>query len=243
MKHIDTQNLYNFWNNLRNGRIAPYRSEIDPRTIASYLDSTFILELIGSDKMRFRLAGTRLCEAYGMELRGMSAYSLWQGECRDTIRALTMDVIKKPSVGHASCTVETASGMLHNAEFLFMPLRSDFGDIDRILGCAFYTTSAQKNIVDLSQMHHWVDSTHTIPIDVQIVDNAIRGSSGLPARRHTDVTSDSYTTTSKNGLQHFPSFKTIEGGIKGFRRSDLSTPDDNVHTSRSHLKLVKSDAG
>jgi hypothetical protein len=240
MKQTSTQNLYNFWNTLRNGRIAPYRSEIDPRKIAPYLDSTFILELIGEDKIRFRLAGTRLCDAYGMELRGMSAFCLWQGECRDKMKELMMNVVNTPSVGVVSCTVETQAGLLQDAEFLFMPLRSDFGEIDRILGCVFYSSSDNKRLQQITPMQHWVDKTELLPIDIKVIDNSSRHSTSFLNRRRR-IDGSEKVAYNRQGTGNFPPLTTIQGGIKGFKRPD-SNADGSSSTPRGHLRLVKSDA-
>lgn len=240
MKQMKTQNLYNFWNALRNGRIAPYRSEIDPRTIASYLDSTFILELVDDNKMRFRLAGTQLCDAYGMELRGMSGYCLWQEDCREKIKQLTMDVLHTPAVGIAQCTVETQAGALLEAEFLFMPLRSDFGAIDRILGCVFYTTSDGKQLTEVSPMHHWVDFVESIPVDVQVVDEATGQSARIQERCGVSHLRRRAPRSVNNGRQNFPCLRAIQGGITKFKHPGRASTDAN-RVERQHLKLVKSD--
>lgn len=138
MKHETTQALHAYWNALRAERVAPFRSELDPRAIAPLLANTFILETAPHAAPRFRLAGTRLCAQFGMELRGMSALSLWHGDGRREMRALLDQVIEAPAVGHAACTVETRGGHLFPAEFLFLPLYSDTGELNRILGCGCY---------------------------------------------------------------------------------------------------------
>ena len=73
MENPNTQTLYRYWNELRAGRDAPGRSEVDPRRISGSLETMFILEARDDGQMRFRLAGTRLCEWLGMEARGCMA--------------------------------------------------------------------------------------------------------------------------------------------------------------------------
>ena len=68
--------LLRYWETLRAGRIAPARSEIDPRQIKSVLQHTFILELDPIGGIRFRLSGEKICSLKGLEMRGMPAYSL-----------------------------------------------------------------------------------------------------------------------------------------------------------------------
>ena len=44
MENPNTQTLYRYWNELRAGRDAPGRSEVDPRRISGSLETMFILE-------------------------------------------------------------------------------------------------------------------------------------------------------------------------------------------------------
>jgi len=66
------ESLKSYWENLRAGRVAPYRSEIDPREFKHALENMFILEIVGDKNIRVRLAGMKMCEMMGMEVRGMS---------------------------------------------------------------------------------------------------------------------------------------------------------------------------
>jgi hypothetical protein len=78
MRHQATQALYDYWNEVRHGRVAPQRLEIQPARIASLLLDTFILERSEHDVYRFRLAGTRICARFGMELRSANFLDCWQ---------------------------------------------------------------------------------------------------------------------------------------------------------------------
>ncbi|MEQ1673140.1 MAG: PAS domain-containing protein, partial [Hyphomicrobium sp.] len=42
MREAITQKLYTYWNDIRAGRLAPKRFEIEPSQIASMLPDTFI---------------------------------------------------------------------------------------------------------------------------------------------------------------------------------------------------------
>jgi hypothetical protein len=176
MKHDSTIALHAYWNTLRGNRLAPHRSELDPRAIAPLLESTFILEHNRASTPRFRLAGTKLCDQFGMELRGMSALALWHGDGRAQIRKLLNGVIDRPAVGHVACTVETRRGYLFEAEFLFLPLYNDLGVLNRILGCGYYLGARDMAAVGYEPMHHWVDATSLSPVSetTQTIDDAPR---------------------------------------------------------------------
>jgi len=63
--------IRSYWERLRAGRVAPYRSELDPRQFDAVLENVFILEQLNPQQLRVRLAGLRLCELMGLEVRGM----------------------------------------------------------------------------------------------------------------------------------------------------------------------------
>ncbi len=88
MKHRKTTELYEYWNKLRGERAAPKRSALDPQTIAPLLGDIFIIERKSSVEYTFRLAGTRLCSAFGRELREMNLPELWTGADRENMETL-----------------------------------------------------------------------------------------------------------------------------------------------------------
>ena len=80
------QTLYGYWNALRAGRIAPRRLEIEPSRIGSILSETFMLERTDPATYHYRLAGTRLCEIFGFELRGTNLLDGWSEADRRRLR-------------------------------------------------------------------------------------------------------------------------------------------------------------
>lgn len=127
--------LSDYWDRLRAGREAPFRSEIDPRHFESALEHMFILENLGDGNIRIRLAGMSLCEMMGMELRGMSLRALMRVEDRTPLDLLLGRVLADPAVGELTLSAHTPMGETRRAEMLLLPLRSDFGDVSRVLGC------------------------------------------------------------------------------------------------------------
>jgi len=93
MKQTASLWLYTYWNSLRRGRIAPNRFEIEPMRIGPLLPETFILEATSDHWFRFRLAGTRICDNYGMELKGRDFLSLWQrADDREALETLLLTI-------------------------------------------------------------------------------------------------------------------------------------------------------
>jgi len=82
----------------------------------------------------------------------MSALALWHGECRSRVREVMHQVVSEPCIGHVSCTVENRGGFHYQAEFLYLPLRSDMGEMTRILGCGYYMGEDRRLSVAASQI-------------------------------------------------------------------------------------------
>lgn len=127
--------LLNYWERLRADQIAPLRSEIDPREIRDTLDVTFILERTKLGEIRFRLAGNKLGNLLGMELRGMPAYALIDPASRDEFSGILSEILTDPKIIHLQLISRSEGHGRTKAQMLLLPMRNDTGEINRILGC------------------------------------------------------------------------------------------------------------
>ncbi len=134
MQNSTSRELYAYWDRVRNGRIAPYRFEIEPQEIAALLPETFIAECDTRAGLRFRLAGTKICEQFGRELRGTDVMALWSGEDSDAVSALTRDILKHGAAGHGRFRATTATGRQADFELLLLPLIHNGTAVNRLLG-------------------------------------------------------------------------------------------------------------
>src|SRR5262249_50722442 len=141
MKNRTTQILYTYWNEVRRGRLAPRRFDIEPARIVGILAETTILERIDNETVRFRLAGTRITEQFGSELRGHNFFALWSGEDRETLRPRLATL--QGQGGVLVCDIEAtgASGRTVAFEAILLPLVHTNDVIDRFVG-AISSTSA-----------------------------------------------------------------------------------------------------
>lgn len=154
MNDLMLSSLKSYWERLRAGRIAPYRAEIDPRQFESALENMFILEKVSADNMRVRLAGMKICEMMGMEVRGMQPGYLIDEVDRLRFERLLNVVMNEPAVVELKLEARNRAGT-YRATMLLMPLRSDFGDINRVLGCTsgegeFYAPPLSFTIQDVA---------------------------------------------------------------------------------------------
>ena len=125
-----------YWEGLRGMRLMPKRSEIDPRGIESALEYTFVLERIAPGMARIRIAGSHLSDLMGMEVRGMPLTSLITPPCRRQTSDALEEVFQRPAVCELRLVTEGGAGRPHmDARLLLLPLKSELGDVSRILGC------------------------------------------------------------------------------------------------------------
>ena len=125
-----------YWEGLRRGRALPARSDVDPRGIERALEYAFILERVAPGMGRFRLAGMHLNDLMGMEVRGMPLTAFFAPPARKRIAEATEAVFQGPSVAELVLSAESGIGKPPlTARLILLPLRSDLGDVTRVLGC------------------------------------------------------------------------------------------------------------
>lgn len=143
MQHSTNQILYSYWNEVRGQRIAPKRFEIEPARISAILPETFILERVGPENYRFRLAGTRICEQFCYELRRTGFLDLWNGDDIAEISNQLAAISQHGGVGLLQFIAETHLGSGVNFEAILLPLLHTQGTITRYLGAM---TAAEQPI-------------------------------------------------------------------------------------------------
>jgi len=127
MKNNIAEEVLNYWEDLRQGRLVPKRSEIDPRKFRTALNYTFILEASTPDNIRFRLAGNKLCDCMGMEMRGMPAYAMFDMSSRNNFNQALQNALARPELLDIQLTP--------TAKMLLLPMANEEDAINRILGC------------------------------------------------------------------------------------------------------------
>ncbi len=208
--------LRNYWETLRDGRIAPYRAELDPRKFEDALENMFILEQLNPSQLRVRLAGMRLCELMGMEVRGMPPEALMAADARDLFTQLLSSVLAIPAVAELDLQAHDSKGRSVDAHMLLLPLRSDFGEITRILGCIAAPESLQNAPINFS-----ITGQRTFQIKAREEVEA----AGLPGFGEHQTPFQPANTQ--------PALRSIDG--------DAAATGTARRLSRDHLKLIKND--
>ena len=128
------QILYAYWNELRGTRMAPRRFEIEPSGMAGILAETFILERASSHRAPFRLAGTRICESFGRELRGVDFLDLWGDADRAELEHDLATAADRGAVIVVIFEAKAAAGARVRFEALLLPLFHTRQQVTRFLG-------------------------------------------------------------------------------------------------------------
>jgi hypothetical protein len=134
MRHPSIRELYTYWNERRGARSAPDRADIEPGAIRRALADTFVLAFDTARGHPFRIAGTRVCAAFGRELKDAPFVDLWDAASRNFVRDL-LTVVAHESVGVvASASTRNAEGSVLDFELVALPLRQRGRTNARILG-------------------------------------------------------------------------------------------------------------
>lgn len=135
MKHQNSRALYDYWNNLRQSRPAPLRSEIEPRAIKDLLPNLFILQRDSDASYTYRLAGTDLCHHFGQELRNQNFLKNWNNNELHSITTLFKSINEDGTAAVLGVKAHEEGASHSLMEYLFVPVRLDASDEIRILGC------------------------------------------------------------------------------------------------------------
>ncbi|HWK39129.1 MAG TPA: PAS domain-containing protein [Hyphomicrobium sp.] len=167
LKHKSSQTLFSYWDSVRDGRSTPRRFEIEPARIATILPSTFILERIDAETYRFRLAGTSVCDIFGVELRGANFLDGWTTLDRLSLIRHLAALTKHGAIEAIHLEAAPPGRASTPFEALLLPLRHTGETIDRILGA-------------LNPLHapHWLGE---LPItSKRIISHELGWPSGAP---------------------------------------------------------------
>ncbi len=134
MKQRTSHILYNYWNEVRGTRMAPRRFEIEPSLISSILAETFILERVDNHTYSFRLAGTRICEQFGMEFRGRNFIDLAGEAGRDAMQRDFATMTSQGAVGLFEIEARDSQNKAVHFEALALPLLHGNQGVTRYVG-------------------------------------------------------------------------------------------------------------
>jgi len=144
MKHKNSHLLVGYWSRLRKGRDVPDQTDIDPRAIKRMLSHIFILDAINPGRPMYRLAGTGLCERYGMELKGTGFLAHWEGQSGVALGSLLRQAMKSLQPVCLSSIGASADCGMVEMETVLAPISFNGGEATRMIGMTQILTDAHQ---------------------------------------------------------------------------------------------------
>lgn len=98
------------WQAWRGTDVAPKQSSVHIEDIARELHQVSVIEVISPEIARFRLAGTTLSQAMGIELTDLNYFDLTTPEGRGPRLARTLNLVAQPCGSHFVFPIAYSSG-------------------------------------------------------------------------------------------------------------------------------------
>jgi hypothetical protein len=144
MKHRNSHLLVGYWSRIRNGRDLPDQADIDPRAVKRMLSQIFILDAVNPVRPTYRLAGTGLCERFGMELKGTAFLAHWEAQSGAALASLLKQSQKTLQPLCLSSIGATADCGMAELETVLAPIGFNNAEPTRFLGMTQILTDVMQ---------------------------------------------------------------------------------------------------
>lgn len=134
MRQTATTKILSYWESLGGESATPAAASIDPRALKSHLPDLFMIERLDRAVFAFRLAGTRMCQRFGRELRDHDFVRLFPAAQQGDILAQLNGALQNGESLVLKAEAATLDGKTTAAEIVLMPLTDTEGRVVRLLG-------------------------------------------------------------------------------------------------------------
>lgn len=131
------QEMYLYWARKAGGRPMPDKGDLDPTEIPALLPHMLIWDVLPEGGFRCRLAGTRIVEVHGRELRGITSREL-HGDAYEAIEAEYRSVATTLVPHHVERSMRWYHRDYTRYERLLLPLAGVGGRCEFLLSIAIY---------------------------------------------------------------------------------------------------------
>ncbi len=132
--HPGSRMLFRYWEAVRGEMSAPPRDWLDLRQIRMLVPSLFMIERKEGQGFMWRLAGSRVCNLWGLELTGRPAFADGERGERNKISRLFDGVIDAHQPFVLTFHLRSESGFTIAAELVGTPLRARHGETTYVFG-------------------------------------------------------------------------------------------------------------
>ncbi len=195
------KDLLHYWNGIRGTRAAPKRIEISPAEISHILPQTFILEARNSQEFLFRLAGSKMCDIFGSEFRGLNFFSYWPIAEQIILKKYLSQLIDDGAVVSINFTATSDHNHEGSFEMIFMPLIHSGTHIDRILGGVAPTEN-----------YPWLGLTKLNFLAISTVELRIFSKASINLKENDQTSSLSFNTENRLVEGNHCQLRVFEGG-------------------------------
>lgn len=135
MRQAATTKILAYWDQLKAGEsLVPAASAVDPRALKTHLPDLFMLERLDRAVFAFRLAGTRMCQRFGRELRDHDFVRLFPAAQQGEVLAQQNRALQTGEAVVLKAGAATLDGATTGADIVLMPLTDAEGRVVRLLG-------------------------------------------------------------------------------------------------------------
>ena len=134
MRQAAATKILAYWDQLKADSAVPPASSVNPRALKSHLPDLFMLERLDRAVFAFRLAGTRMCQRFGRELRDHDFVRLFPAAQQGEVLAQLGRALQTGESIVLKAGAATLDGATTGAEIVLMPLTDAEGRVVRLLG-------------------------------------------------------------------------------------------------------------
>lgn len=136
MKHRNSHFAVGYWSRIRAGQSVPDQADIDPKALKRLLPYVFLLDSRPDGSFSYRLAGTALCERFGMELRDKNFLAHWDRDSRTLIATLLRQSLRTGTPLCLTSIGATEECRMIEIETVLMPIAFGGNEPERFLAVA-----------------------------------------------------------------------------------------------------------
>lgn len=133
-----------YWHSLKTPDAIPTRHAINPSKITKALPHTFIMEQVAQQPPRFRIAGSKVSDILGLDLRGMPITSLIAPDDRRLFAEILADMFRMPATARIQLSWSNSETSSAIGQVLLLPLADQQGNCTRAIGCLEYNGRKPK---------------------------------------------------------------------------------------------------
>ena len=144
--------FFEAWLKARDGAAVPFRRDFHPDSIPSLLGFIWLYRYDSSkEDFVVQLAGESINDAWGRGIKGLTLRDIVGDADYPVVRERWLGIVNRPAVQYGAAQEQLSAIEAWNAERLQMPMRSDDGAIDVVIGVSLYklelTTSKRTAVI------------------------------------------------------------------------------------------------